>query len=310
MLAGRDGKLPPRRREDVVQDWIRQLESRSPAWFVSVSLLTAVVVVFCGGGLGGSPPVVGQTEPLTLTLSAPQICETTPARGASASRLRQNAAGEWTERYDEFLGWFWVATMDVNWTVSGGAGPYRITIDGETRDPAHEYLGASGTASVNCAMTSGAEAFIRGTWRGYREQPDVDSGLKTIPAMVIDATGATAEASVDVYVILELGSAGDRLTAGNTYRVFGGLVTVPEGIDLEILGGIDGDGGETLYMLGIVGASAHILLTERTPHREVFRHVPPAGASGAAGAEIDLHAKLDEFTASVGRPPVALRSTP
>ena len=290
-----------------MRDWIQQLESRSPAWFVSGALLTAVAVVFCGGGVGGSPPVGGQTEPLTLTLSAPQICETTPARGASASRLRQNAAGEWTERYDEFLGWFWVATMDVNWTVSGGAGPYRITIDGETRDPAHEYLGASGTASVNCAMTSGAEAFIRGTWRGYREQPDVDSGLKTIPAMVIDATGATAEASVDVYVILELGSAGDRLEAGKTYKVFDQLVTVPEEIDLEINGIELAMGGASSFGLNVVGSSAQIALDLDFPG-EVNRYVPDAPHVGPAGQKIDLHAKFDELVASHGQPPTSLSS--
>ena len=281
--------------------------SRPPApqtnWFAIATAVAAIAVVFCGGGLGGSEPIVGQTEPLTLTLSAPQICETTPASGASASRLRQDADGKWTERYDVFLGWFRVAEVDVAWTVRGGAGPYQLTIDGEKRDPDHEYVGATGTASVSCAMTSGAQAFIDGDWRGYKAQPEVDSGVKTIPATVTDAMGATAEASVDVHVILELGSGGDRLEAGKTYRVFGGLVTVPEEIELEILGGIDADGGETLYLLGIVGSSAHIGLTERTPHREVFRRVPSDGASSAVGSEIDLHAKFDELVASMGRVP-------
>ena len=284
--------------------WSRP-QAPQPNWFAIATAITAVVVVFCGGGLGGSEPVGGQTEPLTLALSAPQLCETKPARGYADSVLRQDADGNWTKRVSVFAGWFDIAEVDVSWAVSGGTEPYRITIDGETRDPAHDYVGASGTASVSCAMTSGAEAFIDIAERGYKEQPEVDSGVKTIAATVTDATGATAEASVDVYVILELGSGGDRLEAGKTYRVFSGLVTVPEGIDLEILGGIDSDGGETLYMLGIVGASAHIVLTENTPHREVSRHVPLAGASGTAGGEIDLHAKLDELVALHGQPPIA-----
>ena len=282
--------------------WLRP-QAPQTNWFAIATAITAVVVVFCGGGLGGSEPVGGQTEPLTLALSAPQICETAPARGYADSVLRQDADGNWTKRVSVFAGWFGVAEVDVSWAVNGGAPPYRIMVNGETRDPAHEYVGASGKASVSCAMTSGAEAFIDIAERGYKEQPEVDSGLKTIAATVTDATGATAEASVDVYVILELGSARDRLEAGKTYRVFSGLVTVPEEIDLEILGGIDADGGETLYMLGIVGASAHIVLTENTPHREVSRHVPLAGASGTAGGEIGLHAKLDELVASVGRVP-------
>ena len=294
--------------------------SRPPApqtnWFAIATAIAAVAVVFCGGGLGGSEPIVGQMEPLTLTLSAPQICETTPARGASASRLRQNADGEWTERYDVFLGWFVPGEAEVRWKVAGGVAPYALTIDGETQDGAGAFRGVSGTGIVSCALAHGPALPTRGSLdtgdggsdsaasgRYFAEEPEVDSGVKTIRATVTDATGATAEASVDMYVILELGSGGDILEAGKTYRVFGGLVTVPEGIDLEILGGIAGDGGETLYLLGIVGSSAHIGLTERTPHREVFRRVPSDGASGAAGGEIDLHAKFNELVASVGRAP-------
>ena len=272
--------------------------SRPPApqtnWFAIATAIAAVAVVFCGGGLGGNEPIVGQTEPLTLTLSAPEICETTPARGASASRLRQNAEGEWTERYDVFLGWFWVAEVDVAWAVSGGAGPYQLTIDGEKRDPAHEYVGATGTASVSCAMTSGAQAFIDGDWRGYKVQPEVDSGVKTIPATVTDATGATAEASVDIHVILELGSTGDILQGGKTYRVFRKWLTVPEGIDLEIGDYEAGDGGTTSYGLHVVGRSVEIWLDPYL-HQEVFRLVPPG--------EEEIHAKFDELVASVGRAP-------
>ena len=297
---------------------MRQLESRSPAWFVSVSLLTAVVVVFCGGGLGGSPPVGGQIEPLTLTLSAPQICETTPARGASASRLRQNAAGEWTERYSEFLGWFAVAEVDLAWEIRGGVEPYRLTIDGETRDPAHEYLGADGTASVGCAMTSGAETFIDASERGYKEEPDVDSGFKTIVATVTDATGATVEASVDVYVILELGSGGDRLEAGKTYRLFGEVITVPAEIELELGAliasdfGADG-GGESISLHVVEGPGSIHLNTHDLS--EVGRHIRDgdillSGRDDPTGRWSNLHAKFDELVASAGRLPVVKARAP
>ena len=289
--------------------------SRPPApqtnWFALATAITAVAVVFCGGGLGGSEPVGGQTELLTLTLSAPQICETTP--GGEAFGVRLDSSGR-SEHYS--VGWFVPGEAEVRWMVSGGVAPYALTIDGETRDGAGAFRGVIGTGIVSCALAHGPALPTRGSLdtgdggsdsaasgRYFAEEPEVDSGLKTIVATVTDATGATAEASVDIHVILELGSGGDVLEAGKTYRVFGGLVTVPEGIDLEILGGIAGDGGETLYLLGIVGSSAHIGLTERTPHREVFRRVPSDGASGAAGGEIDLHAKFDELVASVGRAP-------
>ena len=269
------------------------------------------MVVFCGGGLGGSEPVGGQTEPLTLTLSAPQICETTPARGYADSVLQQDADGNWTKRVSVFAGWFGVAEVDVAWTISGGTEPYRITVDGETRDPAHEYVGASGTASVSCAMTSGAEAFIDGTWHGYKEQPEVDSGVKTIVATVTDATGATAEGSVDVYVILELGSAGDRLEAGKTYRVFGEIISVPTGIELEIGALVASDfgedeGGESVS-LHVVGGSASIHLNTHDLS-EAGRHIRDGDVllydrQDPTGRWSGLHAKLDELVASVGRAP-------
>lgn len=278
-----------------MRGWRGRLEERSFGWFVSVALLTAVAVVFCGGGFGGSPPVVGQTEPLALALSAPQICETGPAKGYSGSNLRQDAEGNWI-RFDAFVGYFGHAEVDVGWEVSGGTGPYRLTIDGETRDPAHEYVGASGTASVSCAMTSGAEAFIRSgvAERGYKEQPEVNSGVKTIPATVTDATGATAEASVNVYVVLKLGSSGDILESGKTYRAFEGLLTVPVGVDLEVVGGADG-GGRAVYFLRVVGATTTIALEEWT-HREVSRRVPEE--------EAHFHAVLDELVASAGLAPL------
>ena len=278
--------------------WSRPPTSQTN-WFAIATAIAALAVVFCGGGLGGSEPIVGQTEPLTLTLSAPQICETTPASGASASRLRQNAEGEWTERYDVFLGWFRVAEVDVAWTVSGGAGPYQLTIDGEKRDPAHEYVGATGTASVSCAMTSGAETFIDISERGYKEQPEVDSGVKTIVATVTDATGATAEASVDVYVILAVQGSGSFMAGGKTYRVHGHLLTVPEGIDVEIDGYIASDGGGgVIFELDVVNHDAEVFV-------EIFpSELRPAGRDirvTDTDTALDLHAKIDELVQSIGR---------
>ena len=80
--------------------------------------------------------------------------------------------------------------------------------------------------------------------RGYRTEPEVDSGLKAIRAVVTDGSGATAEASIAVYVVLSVGSSGDILQSGETYRVLGTLLTVPEGVDHLILGGmVESDGG-------------------------------------------------------------------
>ena len=286
--------------------WSRPLVPQTN-WFAIATAIVAVAVVFCGGGLGGSEPVGGQTERLTLTLSAPQICETTPAQGFSG--VRQDAHGR-LERYS--TGWGVSGEVNASWTVTGGVGPYTLTIDGETRDGLGAFEGADGTGWVSCALTHG-EAFFRASGgyvvtdiadapRRFREEPEVDSGLKTIVATVTDATGTTAETSVDVYVILELGSGGDRLKAGKTYRVFNKLVTVPEEIDLEI-GGIElAMGAASTFSLHVVGSAAHIALDLDFPV-EVNRHVPDAPHIGSSGQEIDLHSQFDQLAESIGRLP-------
>ena len=289
--------------------WSRP-QAPQPNWFAIATAITAAVVVFCGGGLGGSEPVGGQTEPLTLALSAPQICETTPSVEGVGGRT--DAHGR-SETYT--IGWRLPGEVEVAWAVNSGSGPYTLTIDGETRDSLGAFEGAKGTGWVSCALTHG-EAFFRDPGGGYvvtniaeapryfHEKPEVDSGLKTIAATVTDATGATAEASVDVYVILELGSAGDRLEAGKTYRVFDQLVTVPEEIDLEINGIELAIGGASSLSFNVVGSLAQIALDLDFPG-EVSRYVPDAPHVGPAGQEIDLHAKFDELVALHGQPPIA-----
>lgn len=87
-----------------MRGWGAPLEEQPLGWFASASLLTAVVVVFCGGGFGGSPPIEGQTEPLTLTLSAPEVCEASHPKGFRAHDL------EWDEEEevwrDVFFKWW------------------------------------------------------------------------------------------------------------------------------------------------------------------------------------------------------------
>jgi len=196
---------------------LRAIKPKQAALFLAVAALAATA---CFGvreaGVGGSTAASGEggtPEPLTLTLTATsQICETEQAIEYGGARQWEDEEGNWQiERYSD--GWDNVSETPVTWAVSGGTPPYTLTIDGETRDEEQTYAGASGTASVSCALEFG-ETFIHDNEqrRNYRTQPEVDSGLKTIRATATDSVGATADASVDVYVILELGSSGDILT--------------------------------------------------------------------------------------------------
>ena len=164
-----------------------------------------------GAGEDASEEETGGAEPLVLTLSAPEICEAQHPRG-------------------DGIGWAWGAegTVRVNWTVSGGGGAYTVAIAGE------EHTGASGTAEITCALEHGR---IRDDAYGrryvLRNKPFVDSGLKTITATVTDGTGASAEATADVYVILSPEDGEHVLQSGETYRIRGWLVTVPEGVEID-----------------------------------------------------------------------------
>ena len=295
-----------------MQQWTRRLEPKSPGWFALVVAVAAAVVVFCGSALGlGGEPAVGEAQPLTLTLSAPPTCETLPAEEALAGEYDEN--GELVARA---FGWVNPGDLSVSWNVSGGTAPYRLTIDGQTRDGWHgkPFAAPSGTGVVSCGRTQDEAVFVDEddfggvllidgeprVWRHHLKKPDVDSGPKTVRATVTDAAGATAEASVEVYVILELGGTGDRLEGGKTYRLDGGWLTVPTGISLEI--GASVLGLAESYDLLVVGAEAGIAL-DVLDHREISRWLPEDPYYSETGEEIDLGAKLDELVASAGRLP-------
>ena len=306
-----------------MQNWSRRLEPKSPGWFALVAIAAAVVVVFCGSALGlGGKPGGGDVQPLTLTLSAPPTCETLPA--AEALRGEYNENGELVARA---FGWVNPGDLSVGWSVSGGTAPYRLTIDGQTRDGWHgkPFAAPSGTAVVSCGRTLDEAVFVDEddfggvllidgeprVWRHHLKMPDVDSGPKTVRATVTDAVGATAEASVKVYVILSVLGRGVPMKGGETYRVSGTLITVPEGIRLEMSGSFSGFGGPSGFALRVLdrlpGQEAWINVTEPALDyaglEEISRHVPPPLPVDTVSGKIDLHAKFDELIASIGRLP-------
>ena len=299
-----------------MRDWVRQLESRSPAWFVSVSLLTAVVVVFCGGGLSGSEPVIGQTEPLALTLSAPADCQVDHIEQEIHASHRSNEDGVSGE-IRELGHWTGVATVAVTWRVSGGTEPYTLVIDGETQDVSGEYRGAVGTALVSCALDNG-ETYFSDRWgavqRWHSTKPTVDSGVKTISATVMDARGVEETATLDVRITRVLNVSGSliELQGGKTYRVFGLLFTVPDGYDLRTGEIATPEGGPSTLTLHLNGADALIVIDLETGE-EVGRYAAESSQSPSPDGTADLtpaviHAFFDEFLASHGRKPEA--STP
>lgn len=252
----------------------------------------------------------GGVEPLTLTLSAPLICE---------ARYPKKGGG-----YGEAW-WYWesAGTTEVSWTAAGGDGSYVVTMLGET------YTGATGTAEVSCALEHGPVSTHPewGRIHAADDMPLVDSGPKTINATVADGSGATTASSVDVYAVVNRGFGSrtkrdrdgsilrdqdgsalyDRtLKGGKTYRIDGILMTVPAGVDLGVGTSEEYSPGPddrdhrccTIWHVRIAGSGAVLFLYD-TVYEEASRRVPADGAPDA----IDADRVFDEFLASFGQPP-------
>ena len=250
-------------------------------------------------------------EPLTLTLSAAEICETTQPQGYSGASLRWDDTKEdWVVEFHPD-GWFGVGETPVAWQISGGVQPYTLVIDSETRDAEQTYEGPSGKASVSCAQRFD-ETFFDEDGRGYLTEPEVDSGLKTIRATVTDGAGATAEASVDVYVILELPGSGSILERGKTYRVFGRLITAPTSHDVQVGSVVEADCPDPAmstarcghaFSLRLIDTNARISLF-MTDGAEGLREYATNGAWGPAAIENEMiEAAFDALIDSLDRRP-------
>lgn len=166
-----------------------------------------------------------EAEPLTLTLHAPETCETRDlgdaADGAWSHGLEWNEAeGQWEDLTADSW-WYWdsVGVMEVQWTAAGGDGAYSVTIGGET------YESASGAAWLRCAA---------------HDEPEAGRSRMTVTAEVIDGSGEIAEASASVQV-LSAGGGGLLLVAGETFLIKGWLVTIPYEFDMML-----GDYEETI----------------------------------------------------------------
>ena len=295
-----------------IVEQLRAVGVQRAALLLAVAMLAAALsAAACTGErseAGVGPRTEAQqdsvAEPLTLTLSAPDICETTQAQGYSGATVRWDGTKEdWAVEYHSD-GWFGVGETPVRWQASGGSSPYTLVIDGETRDAEQTYEGPSGTASVGCAQQFD-ETFFDEDGRGYRTEPEVDSGLKTIRATVTDGAGATAEASVEVYVILAVGDSGDVLQGGKTYRVMGTLLAVPEAVDHATLGGvIEGRGGPWLS-IGIAGGGWALVRQGnlREHSRSTRSESAGDGAVTVGPGEVELDALIDQLMESVGQLP-------
>lgn len=257
--------------------------------------LVVLFCVACATIACGSDDRAGSPGGLSLSLTGPSTCETPTGGG-----------------HREFWG---VAEVAIDWKVTGGEEPYTLTIDGEAEDAVGRYDKAEGTASVSCALDF-TDSFIHvagdNRTRRYRSPPLVESGVKTIRAVVTDAAGARAEASIDVYVILALKGRTEPFRHGETYRLHGVLLTVPDDT-FVVLDNLEDHVGATNILALIVledenGSAADdsswlaFIILERTEGGMVERR-----RSVASDFADELEPLLDQLVASIGQLPAQLR---
>ena len=278
-----------------------------------------------GAGADASEEETDGAEPLMLTLSAPEICEAQHPSGGAEHGLEWNEEKQaWDDvEADAWWGWGNEGTVEVVWAASGGGGAYTVTIAGEV------YTGASGTAEVSCALRHGPvrERGRHGRTYDNEDKPFVDSGLKTITATVTDGTGASAEATADVYVILSPEDGEHVLQSGETYRIRGWLVTVPEGVEIDWHRGVeesvcvntrsDGTIDESVdcqkhFYLGWGGPGFYAWLSVgmedgeesgRAIHLDDFDTSDDEEMAAATALHWDVYRKLSELAASIGQSP-------
>ncbi len=258
---------------------------RRATLFVALAAAVAAIVVVAGRELGwGGPPAQGQ--------------------GGSGMTLSLSAAPTCeTGRGLDYADQVGLAKTDVSWSVSGGTAPYTLEIDGEMRGAGRYHRGASGIAPVSCAL---------------------DSGVKTIRASVTDANGATAEAAIDIYVILSVGGGGEILEPGKTYRFHEHLITIPQGYpvtigamedpdcegddvmcELSIGLMIEGDDWKGFIRLGIPsGTEIARGIRKKGQEGWLEGQYIEAGDRGVMGASSHPgHAAFDQLMSSVGQAP-------
>ena len=252
---------------------------------------------------------------VTLTPHA-QICEVERALLYRGSESYADDDGVVLYREAD-LGWADPNHTSVRWHVKGGRPPYTLTIDGELRDGVGFYDEAEGWAQISCALVNGATYFRHEDTendyrtRFHRTEPTVDSGLKTITAVVADAVGDTATAATEIYMLLNVRGSDFVLRPGETYRFRGLLLTIPAGVQM-LTGGFGSDGGMDVIIPGIPGrtSEAFIVLDSETGE-EYWRYVggrvvdpdDQTHYGPSRQAEHPHHAAFDQLVGSDGQLP-------
>ena len=197
----------------------------------------AAWVVYFGAralGLGGS-----SLDGLVLTISVPEICETGQEDEGYGSIGGYDEDGKWVRAgtYGPFYQLTDINTVELMWSIGGGVEPYEVSVQGQTL-----LSGQWGSTLVYCAESLPYDeldfTLPRDEYARIRldDPPVVNPGPMTFEATVTDANGLSATATTDdMYIIPDcrIECKDDVLRPGYTYRIYGRLITIPEGLKVD-----------------------------------------------------------------------------
>ena len=297
---------------------------------LAVAAVAACVVYFGGRalGLGGDAPALGQGDPPVLAINVPETCETPRERAGYGTVWGEDDEGNWvrTGTSGPFYHLGTINTVELEWSISGGTEPYEISVQGQTL-----LTGPTGSTLVYCAgslpydeldFTQPRDEYERTELDG---RPIVSPGPMAFEATVKDADGLSATATTRTYVIVDC----DRicgyevLPSGYTYRVFGQLMTIPQGLDIYFAEyGINTPqcvpGAKwcaSHYELILVGDAGGVLRMSTKGNYLGYYwkgiHYYPDGTDSSAASQVGGQAveehplanELGQFGRSIGQPP-------
>ncbi len=246
---------------------------------------------------------------LVVTATAPTYCLTGEGRPVIVTPGTTAAASRTTAPSTTTVGREGVATVDVSYTISGGRGPYTVTIPDAT--PARAGTGGTsaaraaapgpGVMAVSCALPGVNLDNVTATANV------VEAGPKTIRLKVTDANGATATATVTIQVAEDAYTTEYNdgiMRAGRSY-VLGdsdawALITLPAGLDLRF-GGIShiGSNGAAHFFDTVSGSE---IVLDWGTGAEFYRNVVAPPARSSEQTPRDVGALFSLLRGSVSEP--------
>ena len=226
----------------------------------------------------------GGVDALNLELFAPRICE----------------AHDWSWYYRlPFAGTGGDDVgMDLEWQVSGGEPPYTVYLAGG------EFTGETGSVRVQCRSI---------------QDGVLDSGWISAMGLARDSDGAMGSAVVQTYALARSSSTREvellSLNGGKTYRFEGILMSIPEGLTIDLSEGFESlivecEAGDTdcesFFWVWTQDRTVKAVFGYESRRMLRFTSIRPEWAEDRgieAGSLRELNEVIDAWADSVGQPP-------